>query len=230
MSDTGLSLADRAYREIWQRIVHLDYPPSTPLQEKALSQELGMGLSPVRQALRRLEYDGLVMILPRRGTLTTEVGLHSLQWEMEIREELEGFAAALAARRGSRREHEELLEHIATMDELTSHRSDLPTLMRFTDADSAFHRMIYRQTRNDSLIVDLERHFAHALRIWNYCHRSQSLDRPSFTLDAYDMGSYRAIAHAVNERDPGAAREAMRDHVRRDTTAALALLRDLDAR
>lgn len=227
VSVMGDSLGDRAYREIWQRIIHLDYQPLEVLNEKELSVELGVGLSPVRQALRRLEYDGLVMILPRRGTLTTEVGLNAIQWELEIRAEIEGLGARLAAQRGSAREHEEMAEVVALMESATADGDDLPTLMHFTDLDSRLHRLVYQQTRNPSLIADLERHFAHALRIWFYCHRLQPAGDSAFSLAKYNTNTYRELVSAIAGREGERARELMQQHVRRDTEDALAMLRDL---
>lgn len=221
------SLSERAYQEIWQRIVHLDYRPLEVLNEKQLSAELQVGLSPVRQALRRLEHDGLVMILPRRGTLTTEISLNAIQWELEIRVELEGLAARLAAMRGSAEEHREVAELVDVMEEVSSQGDEVPTLMRFTEFDNQLHRMIYRQTRNPSLMLDLERHFAHALRIWFYCHRLHPGGRTGFSLAEYDTSRYRDLASALTARDGESAEALMRHHVQQDTEDALAMMRNL---
>lgn len=229
-SDPGESLRDYAYREIWQRIVHLDYRPLEVLNEKPLSEELGVGLSPVREALRRLEHDGLVMILPRRGTLTTEISLSAIQWEMEIRVELEGLAARLAAARGTAAEHGDFMTIVEQIETVPEEGSELPTLMRFTDLDRQLHHMIYEQTRNPSLIADLRRHFAHALRIWFYCHRLQPATGDRFSLEQYSTFTYRAVAEALRERDGATAEGLMREHVRLDTEHALTMLRNLGAR
>lgn len=218
-------LGTRAYQELWRRIVHLDYPPLTPLQDKQLSLELGFGLAPVRQALRRLEYDGLVMILPRRGTLTTEIGIRTVQWELEIREELEGLAGRLATKRGSREQHDELLDLVDRLEACAQQPDTLETHTAFTDLDSAFHRSIHLQTHNPSLVADLDRHFSHSLRIWHYCHRHADTE---FTLDGYDTGDYRVIAEAIRARDADLANETLRAHVRRDTETALRMLRGVD--
>lgn len=225
MSGIVEPLGTRAYRELWRRIVHLDYPPLTPLQDKHLSEELGLGLAPVRQALRRLEYDGLVMILPRRGTLTTEIGLRSVQWVLEVREALEGLAGELAARRGTPEQHQELLSLVDQLEACAQGPDRLSTHMSFTDLDSAFHRSIYLQTHNPRLLADLDRHFSHALRIWHYCHRSTSI---TFTLAEYATDDYRAVAEAITDRDAGRAGTLLKQHVRRDTEMALDLLRLAD--
>ena len=225
MTDIAEPLGTRAYQELWRRIVHLDYPPLMPLQDKQLSQELGFGLAPVRQALRRLEYDGLVMILPRRGTLTTEIGIRSAQWELEIREELESLAGRLACRRGSAEQHDELLDIVDALEQCATRQDTLETHMSFTDLDSAFHRSIHLQSHNPSLVADLDRHFSHSLRIWNYCHRHAQTE---FSLAQYDTGDYRTIAEAIKDRDAQRASDALRSHVRRDTETALAMLRSVD--
>jgi len=223
-SGTDQTLRDSAYRTIWQRIVHLDYAPLTVLNEKSISAELGIGLSPVREALRWLEYDGLVMILPRRGTLTTEIGLSDVQSELEIRVELEGLAGRLAAQRGSAAEQEELSAHVQRMCDSNLSLADERHGFQTTDMDGEFHRLIYVQTRNKSLIRDLERHFAHALRIWFYCHRLRAnLTEP----DGYhelQVANYREVAHAIQIRDATRAEAAMRMHVMRDTQLVLSLL------
>jgi len=213
-SDTGLGV--QAYREIWKRIVHLEYPPLAVLKEAQLSEELGIGLAPIRQALRRLEYDGLVMILPRRGTLTTEVGLNSIQWELEIRVELEGLAARLAAKRGSEAQRAELREIMAKLEEVYAEGATYSRMQRFTDLDGEFHRNLYLQTHNPSLISDLERHFAHSLRIWFYRHRSA----PTVVEEA-SMWNYREIVAALEERDADRAEAALRWHIMHDTERVL---------
>lgn len=223
------SRRDQAYRKIWQRIVHLDYAPLTLLNEKQLSAELEIGLSPVREALRCLEYDGLVMILPRRGTLTTEIGLTDVQSELEIRVELEGLAGRLAAQRGSDAEHERLAKHVQKMSDLCSKRANGQRNIEFTDMDGEFHRLIYAQTKNKSLVRDLERHFAHALRIWFYCHRIRNR-MPEFGVTPEDeqIENYREVADALRKRDSARAEAGMRKHVMRDTERALMLLNQMD--
>lgn len=224
------SLGAYAYREIWRRIVHLDYAPLEVLNEKPLSEELGVGLTPVREALRRLEHDGLVMILPRRGTLTTEISLSAIQWETEIRVELEGLAARLAATRGSEQEHHDFTAVVEELEKVAERGGEQHTRMRFTDFDSQLHHMIYAQTRNPSLIADLHRHLAHALRIWFYCHRLQPTSDEQLSLETYSTEGYRKMAEALRARDGAAAERLMRDHVRGDTEHALAMLRELDPR
>src|SRR3954468_3822167 len=102
------SLGDIAYAGIRRRIVSLELPPGSAVNEAALATELGVGLAPVRSALRRLAWENLVVILPRRGTLVAELDAADLQEIFELRVELEGLAARLAAERAGPAERETL--------------------------------------------------------------------------------------------------------------------------
>ena len=106
------SLGAEAYRRIRERIVSLELPPASLIDEQSLAAEIGLGLTPVRQALRRLAWENLVVIMPRRGTLVADVNPADLSALFEVRIELEGLAAELAAvardaapARGARRSH-----------------------------------------------------------------------------------------------------------------------------
>ena len=90
---------DLAYRIIRERLIMLDIRPSEPINDEGLARELGFGRTPVREALKRLERDRLVIAYPRRGTFATTVDITDLAHIQEIRE------ATRARRRRSRREH-----------------------------------------------------------------------------------------------------------------------------
>ena len=97
-----LSLAERAYRRLRDAIVQGALAAGSRISERSLATALGISAQPVREALRRLEQDGMVVTLPRRGTVVAEFG-PDRQAEMgRIRAALEGAAAALAAEPGRR--------------------------------------------------------------------------------------------------------------------------------
>src|SRR3954469_6193337 len=133
------SLADRAYVAIRDRLIMLDIRPGDPIDDDELAKELGVGRTPVREALKRLEVDRLVVSYPRRGTFATGMDISDLAQISEIRAQLEPLAARpaaarrgrgtrpqrepLAARRAAERsartahtELEELAEHIDQLD------------------------------------------------------------------------------------------------------------------
>jgi DNA-binding GntR family transcriptional regulator len=157
------SLADRAYEGIRDRLVMLDIRPGEPLNDDVLAQELGTGRTPIREALKRLEGDRLVVAYPRRGTFATAVDITDLAHISEIRAELEPLAAARAARTASEagRIHlAGLAEEVAGLDARSLDRREI--LRR----DVHVHREIYRAAGNPHLEDILVRQGNLATRIW----------------------------------------------------------------
>jgi DNA-binding GntR family transcriptional regulator len=104
------SLADQAYRAIRDRLVMLDIRPGSPINEDQLGASLGIGRTPVREALKRLANESLVVAYPRRGTFATDVHITDLAHISEVRQHLEPIAAAAVARRATDRERASLSE------------------------------------------------------------------------------------------------------------------------
>src|SRR5919107_3608056 len=90
--------AERAYHDLRDRIVTLRLPPGTVLREDELMRSLGIGRTPLREAVKRLALENLVAVQPRRGTFVSAVEAADIANISEVRAELEGFAAELAAR------------------------------------------------------------------------------------------------------------------------------------
>jgi DNA-binding GntR family transcriptional regulator len=154
--------ADRAYEIVRERLVMLDIRPGEPINDDRLAAELGFGRTPVREALKRLERDRLVVAYPRRGTFATAVDMTDLADISEIRKQLEPMAAARAARTASsesRARLTSLAEGIAGIDDTDDPREVLRH-------DVHVHREIYRASGNphlETILVGLD---AHATRIW----------------------------------------------------------------
>ena len=104
------TLTDRAYRELEEMIVTLQLAPGTVLSEQALAVRLKIGRTPIREALQRLARDGLVVIMPRRGIMVSEINLRLQLRLLEVRRELERLMASLAAERASPDERSEFAE------------------------------------------------------------------------------------------------------------------------
>jgi len=109
------TLTDRAYRELEERIVTLQLLPGTVLSEQALALRLKIGRTPIREALQRLARDGLVVIMPRRGIMVSEINLKLQLRLLEVRRELERLMASLAAERATPDERSEFSEIAAAM-------------------------------------------------------------------------------------------------------------------
>ncbi len=156
------SMAERSYRTLRDRLIMMDIAPGDPINEAALAADLGMGRTPIREALKRLEVDHLVVSYPRRGTFATNVDITELAAISEMRMVLEPLASRKAAEnRGGihRAELERTMQAIQSLDP----RGDRRELMEY---DLEVHRLIYRATQNHHLEETLVRLDNLATRIW----------------------------------------------------------------
>jgi DNA-binding GntR family transcriptional regulator len=196
-------VAERAYVELRDRIVTLRLAPGTVIREDELMREMEIGRTPLREAVKRLALENLVAVQPRRGTFVSAVEAADIVNISEVRAELEGYAAELAALRmdgAARGAAEQLLDEIEEVTE----PHDQEWLMRF---DERIHRFTWEATGNPYLVETLERYFTHSLRIWYLV-----LDRvPGLGHTVHDQVH---LVEALLERDPARAREIMREHVR----------------
>ena len=110
-TDDPETLTDRAYRLVEELIVTLALPPETILSEQSLAARLGIGRTPIREALQRLARDGLVVILPRRGILVSQINLKTQMRLLEVRRELERLMARGAAERATPEETASVRRH-----------------------------------------------------------------------------------------------------------------------
>jgi DNA-binding GntR family transcriptional regulator len=163
---------------------------------------MGLGRTPLREAVKRLALENLVAVQPRRGTFVTPVEAADIVNISEVRAELEGYAAELAALRmdgDARSAAEALFEEI---EEVTQPH-DQEWLMRF---DERIHRFTWEASGNPYLVGTLERYFTHSLRIWYLV-----LDRvPGLGHAVHDQVH---LLEALLDRDGGRARTIMREHV-----------------
>lgn len=155
-----VSLAEQAYTAVRDRIVTLQLPPGAPINEEALSRELGVGRTPLREAVKRLEAESLVAIYPRRGTFVTEVNLTDHGLIADVRRQLEGHAAQRAAERATPADRAQLSSYAGRIRRGRLAPAALMTL------DTDVHRALYRATRNRYLEATLSQYYNLSLRIW----------------------------------------------------------------
>src|SRR5919197_6365783 len=161
-SATERLIADRAHEDLRDLIVTLKLAPGELLREDELMARLGIGRTPLRDAIKRLSLEGLVAVQPRRGTTITPVDASDIVHITEVRAELEGLAAELAALRmteEARAGCHKRLELLRALDRRTGPES----LMRM---DTEIHRFTWRAARNPHLVQTLERYFALSSRVW----------------------------------------------------------------
>ncbi|MFF3517757.1 GntR family transcriptional regulator [Streptomyces sp. NPDC004393] len=198
-----LSLAERAYRAIRDRLVMLEIRPGAPINEEQLAQALGVGRTPVREALKRLQYERLITTYPRRGTFATDVNITDLAHISEVRQELEPLAAAQAARRATATDRTALRALRRQLAAADPRRQDAVDLMHL---DLQVHRAIYAATHNPYLEDTLIRHDNLATRIW-----CLFVDRLSDM--AGHVGEHGPLIEAIVAGHPEKAARLARSHV-----------------
>ena len=195
------SQSEEAYIQIRDRILCLDLPPGSVVNEGRLREELAIGRTPIREALQRLAHEKLVRSVPHRGTFVTDVNITDLARITEVRVVLEGHAARLAAERCT------AADTPALMALLTDVKADAAAGQRqLMTLDQQVHRQVYRLARNSFLESTLERYFNLSLRLWFLV-----LDREVRLRDAVE--EHVALLEAVLAHDADEAEAIMRRHV-----------------
>lgn len=176
--------------------------PGSVVDEQDLMQELGMSRTPIREAIMRLQQEDFVDVLPRRGTFVTDVNIGDLAQLSELRCELEGVAASVAARRMTEDDRGRALELMKELNGLNGSRPHAELI----EIDRRIHHFLYARTYNKFLEKTLSQHYYPALRIWFIVlHRIPDL------VDA--VREHKELLAAVIEGDEARAQKLARDHV-----------------
>lgn len=196
------SLSEKAYYLLRDRLITLELPPGATIDERVLQDELGMGRTPIREALRRLADARLVRVVPRRGMFASHVDLRDLRAISEVRVHLEGHAARLAAQRAGA---DDLAAAAVLLDDLATGEpsADVRDLIRL---DQRVHRLVHRATHNEFLIATLEEYFVHSLRLW-------FLVRDHLPHLGHAVGEHVDLLTAIRAGDADTAERVARDHV-----------------
>jgi len=200
-----LSLGERTYRRLRTAIVQGLLPAGRKVSERGLATELGISAQPVREALRRLEREGMVVTLPRSGTVVAEVGTEQLGELGRIRAALEGVAAALAA---ERLDAAALTALSAILERMKAGTAAADTEV-LDEANEAFHALIHRAAGNLFLTRSLS-----SLRAYDSLGRHRAVGSTPRDLPKA-FAEHRGIVAALKRRDPALAEERMRHHVLR---------------
>jgi DNA-binding GntR family transcriptional regulator len=196
-TDDAETLTDRAYRLLEELIVTLALPPETILSEQSLAARLGIGRTPIREALQRLARDGLVVILPRRGILVSQINLKTQMRLLEVRRELERLMARGAAERATP-EETALFAAIARDMRRASDQSDDMTFMRL---DRQFNELVSQAARNEFASRAMGLMHGLSRRFW-YQHYRESGDLP------LSARLHAEVAEAIAKRNADAAAKA----------------------
>ena len=209
------SQSAEAYRRIKEMIITLALEPAAPIDEARLSAELGIGRTPIREALLRLQQEHLLIILPRRGTIVADLNARDLQKFFEIRLKLEPYAIRLAVQRATRAD-------IARMEEWSRRAAEV---IRTDDShqllsiDDEGHTLLAEAAHNEFLAEMLDRVRFPILRLSYWIASQHQLE-----LLPEKVEQLRQIVIAIKQRDADCAEQLIFEHIATFEEELLAIL------
>ena len=197
-----VTLGERTYSEIKKLIQTGQVKPGQRLRYHELVQKLGVSQTPIKEALMRLESEGLVVIIPRRGAMVRQMSVKDVKEVFEIREMLESLASRLTASHAK----EEEIENLRLINERFREASIIKDVKECIEEDCHFHEMLYKYSSNNKLSHLMTQSNLHLLSI--------AESSPNFfeISDNY-YHHHDNIIKAIMERNEENAERAMRDHI-----------------
>ena len=213
--DEYLPLRDVVYNTLRQAILTGELQPGERLMEIALANRLGVSRTPVREAIRKLELDGLVVMMPRRGAHVAQITEKDLNEVLEVRIGLEEMAVRFACQRMSEEQLQEIRQAAKEFERLVD-KGDLTALAQ---ADEHFHALIYKATANDCLCG-----ITNNLREQVYRYRIEYLKDSA--VRATLAAEHGEICDALAARDVERARRALCSHIENQQQAIIRSLKN----
>lgn len=200
--DTYKPLRELVCENIRQAIVDGTFSPGERLMEIQLADEMGVSRTPVREAIRKLELEGLVVMIPRRGTYVADISIKDITEIYEVRISLDVLAAGLAAERIT---DEELSQLNRLLVEMGKHVASM-NMDKIVEIDTEFHNILYTAARNERLttiIINLREQLTGI--------RGRSMSAPGRLIETMD--EHRTLVECVAARNVEAAQSAARVHL-----------------
>lgn len=212
VTQEATSIQGRVIAAMRTRIINGDVEAGAALSELALADEFGVSRTPVREALKQLQTEGLVEIRPRVGTFVTAPSRREITELFEIKELLEGAAARLLAQRGHVPEIDALLDNLDQADRAVK-RDDRE---RYAELVHDFHDLLIEGADNSKL----EAHYRTLMNQLAYARLVQtSLARPGRPLESDN--EHHLVLDLILQKDGDSAERVMREHVRASRRAVL---------
>jgi DNA-binding GntR family transcriptional regulator len=212
--DNYKPLRELVFEALREAIVKGMLRPGERMMEIQLAEEMGVSRTPVREAIRKLELEGLVAMVPRKGAYVASLSMKDIVEVFEIRGALEGLAAELAAERITEDELEELERYLVKITE-SIEAGDLTLLV---EADTDFHGQIYKASRNERLSQIISN-----LREQIQRFRKTSLSQPGRM--RYALDEHKKIVEALSSRDGMLARKLAEEHIENAENSLLEMMR-----
>ncbi len=200
--DSYKPLRDLVCENIRQAIIDGTFSPGERLMEIQLADEMGVSRTPVREAIRRLELEGFVVMIPRRGTYVADISIRDIAEIYEIRTCLDVLSAGLAADRITDEELEELNRLLVAI----GHYAADNNMEKIVEADTAFHDVLYKASRNERL-----RSIINNLREQLTGIRARSMSYPGRLAETLE--EHRNLVDSIAAGNVERAQDAARVHI-----------------
>ncbi|MGN0495935.1 MAG: GntR family transcriptional regulator [Lachnospiraceae bacterium] len=210
-----LPLRDLVFQALRQAIITGEFLPGERLMEIKLADKLGVSRTPVREAIRMLELEGLVVMIPRRGAEVASITEKELQDALEVRTAIEELSVELACQRIDEEGKERLKQACIDFKEAI----DTKHVQNIVDGDVKFHDVIFDLTKNRKLI-----NIAHQLREQVYRYRVEYVK--DFSYHDVLVEEHYAITNAILTKDIEKAKEIMRKHLYNQELIVIKNLKD----
>ncbi|UWP60940.1 GntR family transcriptional regulator [Ruminococcus gauvreauii] len=210
-----LPLRDVVFNTLRDAILHGELLPGERLMEITLANRLGVSRTPVREAIRKLELEGLVIMVPRKGAQVAQITEKDLNDVLEVRLGLEELAMQFACERIGEPQLEQIREAALEFEQVME-SDDITALAQ---ADVKFHELIYEATKNRRLIQIINN-----LREQMYRYRIEYLKDSNARRTL--VKEHREIYEALKERDHKKANDCMRDHIENQQKAIIKSLHE----
>ncbi|MCX7747588.1 MAG: GntR family transcriptional regulator [Clostridia bacterium] len=197
------SLRGKVFTQLQNDILNGKYQPGDSLIETRLSEELGVSRTPIREAIRQLELEGLVQSIPNKGAIVTGISAKDIEDIYTIRMMIEGLAARWAAEKMTEEELAELKEAVE-LEEFYTMKNDTEHLLKF---DSVFHEIIFKACKSKPLMHTLSTFHHYVQRA-----RNASLGSPGRAQKVLE--EHKAILQAITERNAEQAEKLTTEHIR----------------
>ncbi len=213
--DAYLPLRDVVFNTLREAILRGDLVPGERLMELQLAAKLGVSRTPIREAIRMLEQEGLAITIPRKGAIVAGMTEKDMQDVLEIREALEELSVQVACDKITDEEVAKLRENMENFE--TSLKSG--DIKRMAEADVEFHDVIYQATDNPKLINMLNN-----LREQMYRYRVEYLKNPSNHEQL--LREHEAIYRGIMAKDKDAVTEMIRKHISNQVDVVKNIIRE----
>ena len=200
--DEYLPLRDVVFNTLRRAILKGELKPGERLMEIALADKLGVSRTPIREAIRKLELEGLVVMAPRKGAKVASITERDLSDVLEVRKGMEVLAISLACKRITGEE----LEKLETIEQSFQKLIESGNLTELAEMDVKFHDTIYQATNNQRLVQLLNN-----LREQMYRYRMEYLKDIAVRRTLAE--EHKAICRALRERDEQQAEQYVSIHI-----------------